>query len=65
MSQNAAEPALPVRSRCPIEGVTHRRCVAGVGLIQTSIALAEPACLRSSNFWILPVLVLGSSPNTT
>ena len=34
------------------------------GSPHTSIA-AEPACLRSSNFWILPVLVLGSSPNTT
>ncbi len=32
---------------------------------QTTMALAEPTCLRSSNFWILPVLVLGSSPNTT
>ena len=32
---------------------------------QTSMADAEPARLRSSNFWILPVEVLGSSPNTT
>ena len=32
---------------------------------QTTMALAEPTCLRSSNFWILPVLVFGSSPNTT
>ena len=23
------------------------------------------ACSRSTNFWILPVLVLGTSPNTT
>lgn len=28
----------------------------------TAMANADPACLRSSNFWILPVLVLGSSP---
>ena len=31
----------------------------------TSIAVAEPACLRNSNFWIFPVEVLGSSPKTT
>ena len=29
------------------------------------MAEADPACLRSSNFWILPVEVLGSSPKTT
>jgi hypothetical protein len=37
---------------------------AGV-FFYTSMALADPARLRNSNFWILPVLVLGSSPKTT
>ena len=32
---------------------------------QTSIAAADPARLRNSNFWIFPVLVLGNSPKTT
>ncbi len=30
--QAAAEPALPGRQRRPLEGVTHRRCGAGVGV---------------------------------
>src|SRR3954471_23833576 len=38
---------------------------AGTTACQTPIAAADPACLRSSNFWILPVEVLGNSPNTT
>ena len=32
---------------------------------QPVMAWTDPACRRSSNFWILPVLVLGSSPKTT
>ena len=34
-------------------------------MAQVSIAAAERAFSRSRNFWILPVEVLGSSPNTT
>src|SRR5207302_4320539 len=32
---------------------------------QAEIAFAESTCLRSKNFWILPVDVFGMVPNTT
>jgi hypothetical protein len=32
-AENAADPAPPVGQRCPLEGVTHHRCGAGVGKV--------------------------------
>ena len=35
------------------------------GVLRHSIAEADLACCRSTNFWILPVEVFGRTPNTT
>src|SRR5438094_6936991 len=35
------------------------------GQTQAEIAFADPASLRSRNFWIFPVDVFGIGPNTT
>jgi hypothetical protein len=59
-THDAVEPAGPQAS--PPGG----DAAGGAGVFfYTSMALADPARLRNSNFWILPVLVLGSSPKTT
>ena len=42
-----------------------RRSRAFMAAVAHSIAAADPARSRSRNFWILPVDVFGSSPNTT
>lgn len=67
-SPHATIPLLPlgyVFPQCGRTGgrspVTRSYCASAH---HTAMAVAEPASLRSSNFWILPVLVLGSSPNT-
>ena len=41
------------------------RSPAKDALLNASMAVGEPTCLRGSNFWIFPVEVLGNSPNTT
>ena len=42
-------------------GLKHGRIIR----LCQSIAEAERICSRSANFWILPVDVFGSGPNTT
>ncbi len=47
-------------------GMTARHPGYGIGTpTQADIASAESTWLRSRNFWILPVDVLGIGPNTT